>query len=383
LPKRKTIIVSDVDAVIEHIPLPKDNPVVLQLNGRAETLPVGIGTEVGKGDLLVQLDASNYELELRAAEARLEMAQKQLIELAAGQRPEEVRRARALYDEAVAHNQRAEAEFRRISTLSTAISRSEYDEKQAATLTTRAVMAQAKASLDVAQAGPTDEEIEVAKAVIAAAQAEVDQKRWKVDKTSIVAPYDAVITDRYVSTGDRVTAMPRVEIMEIMEISYLFAEVGVPERFVRNIRPYDDARVIIQGVAEEVPGTIVRINDKVDPATRTFRVRVGIDNSQRQYRVGQFVRVRLNLGTSSRTLAIDRRALVYAGGQPRVFVFADGHVRLRTIQPGVQAENMVEVLSGLEEGESIVVDDPSVITDGMPVRVRASADLANSARGDE
>jgi membrane fusion protein (multidrug efflux system) len=171
--------------------------------------------------------------------------------------------------------------------------------------------------------------------------------------------------------------------MEIMEISYLFAEVGVPERYVRNVQPSDDAQVIIQGMAEEVPGIIVRINDKVDPGTRTFRVRVGIDNAERQYRVGQFVRVRLNLGTSSNTLAIDRRALVYAGGQPRVFVFADGHVHLKTIQPGVQAENMVEVLSGLEEGESIVVDDPSVITDGMPVRVRSSANLASSARGPE
>jgi multidrug efflux pump subunit AcrA (membrane-fusion protein) len=330
--------------------------------------------------LLVKLDASNYELELLAAEARLEMAKAQLVELAAGQRPEEERRAQALYDEAVAHNQRAEAEFRRISTLRTAISQSEYDEKQAATLTTRAVMAQAKASLDIAKAGPTEEEIAVAQAAIAAAQAEVEQKRWKVAKTSIVAPYDAVITDRFVSEGDRVTAMPRVEIMEIMEICYLFAQVGVPERFVRNIRPNDQAQVIIQGFAEEVPGIVVRINDKVDPTTRTFRVRVGIDNAERQYRVGQFVRVRLNLGTSPNTLAIDRRALVYAGGQPQVFVYADGHVHLKTIQPGVETEDLVEVLSGLEEGEAIVVDDPSLLTDEMPVRVRQAEQLASTDR---
>jgi multidrug resistance efflux pump len=378
LPTRRTVVVAEVDGVIQQIPAPEVNPVTVQYGGIRETLPLGIGADVKKGDLLIKLDASDYELALKVAEAHLDKANRDLDKLRAWHRPEEIARYQALFDETEANVQRAEKAFDRNKRLieSNAVSRSDYEEKEAEVLKARALRAHAKAQLDIAKAGPTEEELAVAKAAVLAAEAEVKHRRWKVERTSIRAPYDATVTDRYADVGDRVTAMPRVEILEIMDIRYLFAEVCVPERYSNRISMMQQAVVRAQGVPRDIPGLVARINNKVDPATRTFRIRVAIDNSQRRSHVGQFVRVLLNLETSADALTVPRPAITYAGGQPHVFVYAENAVHLKQVQVGIQSEHHVEILGGLTENDQVVVQDPSVLSDGMPVRIKVSESVA-------
>ncbi len=378
LPARRSVIVAEVDGVIETIPTPKVNPTVVEVEGIRETLPLDIGASVQKGDLLVQLDASDYELALEAERAKLAQAKADLAKLLSWKRPEEIALSKALYDEAQANFTRAESAFERSDRLlkTNATSTSEHEEKHANALKARALLAHAEANVAMAEAGPTAEEIAVAKAAVASAEAQVKQKQWRVDKTTITAPYGAVITDRYVDVGERVTALPRVEIMELMEVRFLVAEVGVPERFFGRLQLLDQAQVRVQGRSEPVPGLVVRINEKVDPGSRTFRVRIGIDNGDRQFHVGQFVRVLLNVASSPETLTIPLRAVTYSGGQPSVFVFADDKVSLRPIELGIETDDLVEVAAGLKEGDQVVVDDPAVLTDNMPVRVRGGTSVA-------
>ena len=89
----------------------------------------------------------------------------------------------------------------------------------------------AKANVSIAKAGPTESELAVAEAIVAQNENEVEIAQERLKKTVILSPYDAVVTDRYMGVGDRVTALPRVEIMEIMDLSLVIVKVGVPERF--------------------------------------------------------------------------------------------------------------------------------------------------------
>lgn len=380
LPARRTVMVSEVDGVIEKLPSPKSDQIVVMSGGQSETLPIGIGAVVKKGDLLVKLDASDYERSLHVAETELEQAKCDLRKLLAWHRPEEVRRSRALFEEAEANAERAQKEFDRHERLigKNAVSRTDYEQKETDLRRARALMAHANAQLEIAEAGPTKEEEAVARAAVSAAEAEVEHRKWKVEKTSIVAPYDAVLTDRYVDLGDRVTAMPRVEMMEVMDIRFLFAQVGIPERYGDRVKLRGHAVVWAEGVTENLKGSIVRVNDKVDPATRTFRIRVAVDNAQRRLRVGQFVRVLLDVRTSPDTLTVPRPAITYAGGQPSVFVYTDSSVRLKPVVLGIEGEQDVEVVSGLEEHERVVIDDPSVLSDGMPVQLRTQPETLAS-----
>jgi RND family efflux transporter MFP subunit len=116
---------------------------------------------------------------------------------------------------------------------------------------------------------------------------------------------------------------------------------------------------------------VVLVNDKIDRASRTCRVRVAVDNPDRTLRPGQFVHVAFPLRSSRGHVVVSRRALAWEGGQPQVFVLREGRVAVRRVRLGLDDGERVEVLEGLEPGEEVVTDDPGVLADGMRVQVRA------------
>lgn len=376
-PRRRSVIVAEVDGVILEIPASSRERIETVIDGQriSEVPRLDIGVSVAKGDLLVRLDGSECQLKLRAAQARVDMAKAELEKLKAWQRPEQVRRAQALKGEAHASLILAEADMRRAKLLlgRKAISPAEYDKTMAGVNVARATLDRADAELELAKAGPTKEEIAVADAAVKQAEAEFKRSEWELERTTIYAPYDGVITDRYVDEGDRVTALPRVEIMELMDLSLLTAQLGVPERYIGQIQVGDRAAVHVKGSTDPVPGMVALINDKVDPTNRNFRIRVAIRNDQQRFKAGQFARVALQVKSSANALTIPVQAISYTGGEARVFVYREGRVRQKAVELGITNRDAVEVLSGLAEGEQVVVDDPSVLSDGMSVQVRRTA----------
>ena len=197
----------------------------------------------------------------------------------------------------------------------------------------------------------------------------MQQKEQNLTKATIRAPYDGVVTDMYVEVGGRVSAGSG-QILELMDLRFLVAEVGVPEAYMSHIHLQDRATVHVAGSSEPVPGLIVSINDKLDPESRSFRVRVAIDNIQRRFKAGQFARVAMNVGSQDQNIVLPSRAVTFIEGQPGVYAFADGKVTRKTVELGVSDDTQTEILDGLDAGEQIVVDDPNLLADQMEVEVR-------------
>jgi HlyD family secretion protein len=378
--RRRTEIVTDVDGVIQSI-ASSGRTLELEADGetRSEPIALGLGHAVKKGDVLVRIDPTDYELALAAAQADLNAANKNLVALRAWRRPEDIRRLRAAREEAAARTDLAKLEFDRTKELRAkdVVSASEFDRAASALAVARAEQDRAEAELAVALNGPTPPEVALAEAKIAQAQALVNIRQDDLDRTTIKAPYDGVITERYVDVGERVTAMPRIEILELMDLSVVFVEVGVPERHVHQVGVRDDVRIEAEGVPEPLEGRVVLVNDKVDTTSRTYRVRVGVDNRAGRLKAGQFVRVTFTLAAGAERLVVPRDAVTYGGGQPQVFVYADDAVTLRDVRLGLTDGARVEIVNGLRDGERIVVDDPAVLSDGMAVEVREAAEAAD------
>ena len=373
--QRESIIVSEVDGVVAEVGTSQRRPSPSGLRGEQllDVPRIDIGVQVAKGDVLVRLDPTEYQLKLQAAKARLTTAEKELANLYAWRRDEEVRRAKAAREEAAAQVELASAEFKRAEDLieQGAVVQATVDQRQTTLKTASAALARADAELTLAQAGPTQEEIAVGMAAIEQARAEVARAEWELTRTEIRAPYDSVVTERFVDEGDSVTAMPRVEILELMDLSVLTAELAVPERYINRVQVGQTAQVQVKGSVKPYSGVVVLVNDKVDPGSRTFRIRVSISNSQRQLKVGQFARVTLQVSRVEDTLTVPAEAVVYSGGQANVFVYDNGTVRCQPIQLGLSNEECAEVLAGLEGGEGVVIDDPSILSDGMAVDLRS------------
>jgi len=377
LPRRRTVVVSEVDGIVREIPMvgPK---IDVEVNGQryVEQLGIGYGHEVKKGDLLAQLDTSDFELELLVARAKRAKANADLANLVAWERPEAIARLIAIRDEAKARHAQAISELARAKTLGNAISTSDLDARQTDAATTKAMLESHDATLRTATAGPTREELAVHEALLAEAEAEVKQKEQQLTKASILAPYDGVVTDMYIEVGDRLSAASG-KILELMDLRFVVAEVGVPESYLSRLHLQDRADVRVAGSKDPVLGLIVSINDKVDPESRSFRVRVAIDNIKRRFKAGQFAKVALHLGAHNDHIVIPLKAITFAEGQPGVFIHREGTVERRAVTLGVTDNEHVEIVAGIEVGEAIVIDDPNLLVDGMSVEVRERDDRPN------
>jgi multidrug efflux pump subunit AcrA (membrane-fusion protein) len=377
LPIRSTTVVPEVDGIILEFPASqREVQLGAQAGHESFSLSLDIGDEVARGEALVQLDPTDSQLALDLAEANYALVIRELERLRAVQRPEEIARLEAAVEGARAADNRARADLDRFETLLNrrTIPQSDYDLARMEAETAAAGLRQAEAALAYYRSRPTAEEIAVAEAQVAAAEAEVRLRAEKVAKTTVRAPYDAVVTDRFVEVGDRVTAMPRVEIMEIADPSVLFGEVAVPERYQNRVRLDDPAVVFVEGFDEPVRGRVERINAKIDAQTRTFRVRVTIDNRRRALRLGGFVRVALPLAAAEAVLQVPAAAINYSEGRPGVFVFhpegnaGEGRVERRSVALGMSDRHAQEIVSGLAEGERVAVGQTSLLTDGLRVR---------------
>ncbi len=373
IPLRATTVVSDVDGRIASFPS-SERRIEYEEAGqmKSEALGLDLGHPVRKGDVLVQIDTVDFELALRTAKAEYELAQRNLEHLRAWKREEEVRQLEARLEEAQAAADRAQADLARAEQLlgTRTVSQSQFDETVAAAHMAAAAVRQAEAAVEMARAGPTPEELAVAEAQVAAAAARVAIQQEKLDKTTVRAPYDAVIADRYVDVGDRVTAMPRVEIMQIIDPQVLFAQVAVPERYQEVVKLGDVATVTAEGVVAAFPARVDLINAKIDPETRTFRVRVTIDNREGVLRAGGFVRVALPVGSAADVPVVPAEAVVFTEGRPAVFVYEDGRVRRVSVEVGLSDGEFYEITSGVEPGRRVAVSRTSLLTDGMAVTAR-------------
>lgn len=383
LPKRASRLTFEVDGIVANIPATGTKfDVTVEGKRYQEQLSLSYGQWVEAGDLLVELDRSDFELQLLIAEAKLAKAQADLAHLVAGPRPEEIRRLTALRNESQARFAQADRENRRMQELrrTQVVSSSESDQASTAAAAAGAQLESAEAMLASAEAGPTVEEIAVEEALVRQMAVEVDLAQQNLRKTKLVAPYSGVVVSINVEVGDRVAASSS-PVIEMMNSQYLVAEINVPEALVGKVAVHDMAEVYTAGVDGPTTGLVVAVNEMVDPQSRSFRVRVAIDNDLRQFKAGQFAKVILAVQSdSSQSLTVPNASIVFADGQPTVFVIEDGRVRRQAIQLGLSSSEWTEVKSGLAVGRMVVTDDPSLLTDGMQVRTRQASVQAAAGR---
>jgi HlyD family secretion protein len=397
LPLRATIIAPEVDGVITSFPA-SDRAVHYLENGEivTEYLGLDLGHEVKEGDVLVTLDDAGYQIALRSSEAQLELVTQQREELIAWRRAEEVAQLEAEMDRCEASEQRAAAELTRADTLlpQNAISPSAYDDIAMSHKNTEAAVKAAIAALELATAGPTPEQLAVADAQVAAAEAEVARRSRDVELTKIRAPYDAVVVERFVDVGMRVITMPSDPILQIMDPRLLFAEINIPEQHQNAIRyaacgdepcvnlaaalAAEAVWITVDSLPKPIPGRIDLINGMVDPATRSLRVRVSIDNRDRVLRPGGFVKVRVPIATRSDALAVPKDAVLLQDGKRIVFVVRGETVEKVVVETGLSNDELYEIRSGVLEGDQIVVGGTAVLRDGMTIQVDGPTAVADS-----
>ncbi|AOS44145.1 Multidrug resistance protein MexA precursor [Lacunisphaera limnophila] len=239
---------------------------------------------------------------------------------------------------------------------------------------TEARVRQAQASLAEAARATERERTLVAKGVNAPdslrdaedrlrfAQAGLAEAEAMLAHASIRAPFAGVVTEKTVLPGDLAT--PGLPLLTLESTARLRAEGAVPEQAAATLRIGDSLPVVVQDGAAPVAGRIEELSTAADALSRSVLVKVALPAGSA--RSGQFARLQVTAGASD-SLFIPATALTRFGQMERVFVVTEGRAVLRLVKSGRTIGDRLEILSGLNAGEQIVLTPPAALRDGQRV----------------
>jgi membrane fusion protein, multidrug efflux system len=213
-------------------------------------------------------------------------------------------------------------------------------------------------------------EYERERTAYAAAMAQVDQLRTRLGFATVTSPVSGVVTEKRVESGDIVGNQARL--FTVADVSQLVVRVGVSELDVVELGNGDRVSISLDAFpGRELRGRIRRIFPAGDPTTRLVPVEVVFDaESARIARSGFLARVTFDLATSENVLLLPVAAVLGGQGAQSVFIInAEGAAARRTVTTGLTSQGRIEIVSGLDEGEEVVVTGNSTLREGMTVRV--------------
>jgi RND family efflux transporter MFP subunit len=309
-----------VQAIIEA-------PIYARTSGYLKSWQTDIGTPVTKGQLLAEIDAPEVDQQLSQARADL---------------------ATARANESLSNT----TNRRWQGLLSTeSVSKQDADEK----------------SGDAA----------AKKAAADSAAANVARLRDLESFKRVVAPFTGVITARNTDIGALINAgqSTGTELFRIADTRRLRIYVGVPESFAAVTRPGLDAELrFAEQPNRSFAAKTVRTSNSLDPILRTLQVELELDNTKGEIFPGAYAEVHFKIPASAETLRLPANTVLFrAAGLQVATLDSDHRVKLKSIVQGRDFGNTIEVLSGLEPNDMVVLNPPDSIASGVQVRIAAPA----------
>lgn len=197
------------------------------------------------------------------------------------------------------------------------------------------------------------------------ARAAYDLAQLGLKDSQIKAPFDGVITLRYIKRGN--TIQPNSPAFRVTRMDRLQANLNVPERDIHKLRAGHPVKLALDAWPDRVfAGHISRINPVVDASSGTVKVTAQMD-AQSELKPGMFGRVEILYDKHEHAILVDKDAVLTEDAQQSVFVVEGDKARRRLIQTGYSDDNHYEVTEGLKPGESVVTTGQSNLKDDAKV----------------
>src|ERR1700681_629067 len=340
----------------------QDVDVHAKVAGYIRTIYVDVGDHVKQGQTLAVLEVPELAAQLAGADAALGAAQEQ-IRRAQG----DLQRARSAHT--AAHSGYARLK-QAADTHAGLVAPQEVDDSQAKDLESEAQVASAEAELSAAK-----QQLEVARA---------NQKQYAAlsGYTRIVAPFAGVITNRYADTGALVAAgtsssTQAIPVVRLAQISKLRLVLPIPESLAGQIHLGEPVKVRVQALDRDFQGKVSRFADSLDLQTRTMDTQIDVENRNGSLMPGMYTQTILSLREKQNALTIPLEA-VNRNGQDATVLAVNGQniVEERHVHLGVEDEKGIEVLSGLNDGERVIIGNRNAFHSGQniqPKEVNAAA----------
>ncbi len=298
----------------------RESRIGAEVRGTIARVHVSEGDRVEPGAVLFELDPKEYEMGLREASAGLDV-----VRAERGQLESDLARARTLKRQRVISQQ----EIERITT-----------------------------SLAVAKARERRAEEALALA------------RHNLERTVVRAPYGGSIAARLADEGTTALVTPQTIVIVLQETAELEARATIPESQLALVQVGDPALIHVEGLPDPVETQVSAVSDTIDPATRTYLVKMRVPNRDYRLKAGVFAHVEIMPRARSDVLVVPREAIRTEDGRTRVLVVRNEQAVAVAVEVGIVSEEFAEILQGVGVGDEVVIGEAArTIAPGMRVRI--------------
>lgn len=187
----------------------------------------------------------------------------------------------------------------------------------------------------------------------------------QIDETSIRAPFSGVVGLRFVSEGGFVT--PQTRITTLQDLDPVKIDFRVPETYAGRVAAGARVGFRVKGAPRAREATIYAIEPRIDPGTRSLLLRARAPNPGRELLPGAFADVTVTVGEVPDALVVPSLAVIPELGGRKVFVVENGRAQPRSVETGIRTESEVQITSGLDAGEEVIVSAIQRLRPDLPV----------------
>lgn len=213
----------------------------------------------------------------------------------------------------------------------------------------------------------SQEEYDVMEASLEQIRAEITMTRIDISKTYVRAPFSGIIGLRNVSNGAYVT--PTNVLTTMQDVSKVKVDFSIPEKYIYLFQKGQKVRFTVDGLGGEFTGEVYAYEPKVENNTRSLVLRAVCDNPDKKLLPGTFANVTFNLSEKSDALLIPSQALIPKLKGQSVYVVREGKSMLVDVEIGERTENMIEVTSGLNAGDTILTTNLLRLKNNSAVKI--------------
>lgn len=333
-----------------------------EVPGRLVELKREEGDPVTAGELLAQIDASDYRLQLARASESVQQAAASLAQVNNGAQDQEIAQAKAAVDKAEVAFAQAKSDFQRIEQLyqQNAVSQIDYENARNRMTIAEKDLLTAQQAYSLITQGARSEVREQTKSSYELAVLAQQQAALTLSKTELRAPISGKVIAKLAAPGELInvgTPVYRIGVVDPLKVV-----LPVPDREIAVWRQGDTVTLSLYGATRE--GIVTNILPATNPNTGTISVEVSVPNPQHDWYVGQVV-------TAKRTIAgeegiyVPVEAVLSRGEEtPHVFLLRDGKAEKTPVTLGQLLDNKLQITSGLSEGDLLIVKGADRLFDG-------------------
>ena len=368
--KREDLSIRIISSTLKrtiHIPAEltafRDVAVYPKVQGFVKSMSVDRGSQVKKGQVLVELIAPELDANYSEAQAKYETAKSSLLETSS-----KIETLIAQREEAEAQLQADEANYKRIQHASKTAGAIAPVDLEAAEKTLQGAAAHVRAAEQKIVGAKS--ELETHKGLVRSAEQALISVREMRAYLTIRAPFDGVIRERTVHEGSLVSSSPsNPPMLRIQETSKLRLLVPVPEAAVASIKQGSAMTFTVPAfVGKLFSGTVSRISHGLERKTRTMIVELDVDNSSKELEPGMYAEVVWGMERPYRTLFVPSSAVLSSNDKTYVIRINHSKTELIAVTRGQPMGNLVEIVGDLKEGDEVLLEANDDIPAGATIR---------------